>query len=124
MVMFGSGPSIGRAVAVEFGARGFDQVILVSRNLQRLEEDKAAVKAAASKPDTRVDIVIGDMSSEVSMAKAFQKIDTISENIEAIIVNGAHVAPSQLFEYTTEEIVNDFKVGLHVDPIYRLSFSL
>ena len=110
MILFGSGPSVGRAVACQFASQGFHHIVLASRNASRLEEDKVAVQNAAKDASLRVDTVICDLSDPASVSKALKQIDALVANPEAIIYNGARVAPSPLFETPVGVIENDFKV--------------
>jgi NAD(P)-dependent dehydrogenase (short-subunit alcohol dehydrogenase family) len=110
IVVFGSGPGIGRSVATHFASQGFDHLILLSRNASRLEEDKAAVNAAASNKNVRIDTTTVDLSSQESIQQALQHIDSLAQGIEVVFFNGARVAPTPLFETPVEEIENDFRV--------------
>jgi NAD(P)-dependent dehydrogenase (short-subunit alcohol dehydrogenase family) len=110
LVVFGSGPGIGRSVAVNFASHGFTHIILLSRNQQRLEQDKAAVVKAAGAQDIKVDTLIIDLSSQASIQKALAEIDGLAKSVEVVFYNGARVAPTPLFNTPVEDIENDFKV--------------
>jgi NAD(P)-dependent dehydrogenase (short-subunit alcohol dehydrogenase family) len=111
IVVFGAGPGIGRSVAAHFASQGFDHLILLSRNAQRLEEDKQAISAAASNKNVRIDTATVDLSSQESVQKALQQIDSLTEEIEVVFFNGARVAPTPLFETPVEDIEMDFRVS-------------
>jgi NAD(P)-dependent dehydrogenase (short-subunit alcohol dehydrogenase family) len=112
IVVFGSGPGIGRSVATQFASQDFDHLILLSRNARRLEEDKQAVSAAASNnKNVRIDTATIDLSSQESIENALHHIDSMTRNVEVVFFNGARVAPTPLFETPVEEIENDFRVS-------------
>jgi NAD(P)-dependent dehydrogenase (short-subunit alcohol dehydrogenase family) len=111
VAIFGIGPNVGRAIAIEFVSKAFDHLILLSRDANRLEKDKAAILAAVPSKQVRVDIVPVDLKDPQSVQNALKKIDSLTENIEAVIYNGARVAPSPLFETPVEDVENDFKVS-------------
>lgn len=112
IVVFGTGPQLGTTIAGRFASGGFDHLVLLSRNAARLEEDKKAVIAAAGRKNVRVDTITVDLSSEVSVKKALQKVDGLTSAVEVVLYNGARVAPTPLFETPAEDIVNDFKASL------------
>jgi NAD(P)-dependent dehydrogenase (short-subunit alcohol dehydrogenase family) len=111
VIIFGVGPNVGRAIAIQFAFKGFEHLILLSRDATRLEDDKAAILAAGNSRDVRIDTVSVDLRDPVSVQKALKHIDSLTQNIEVVIYNGARVAPSPLFETPVEQVVDDFKVG-------------
>lgn len=98
------------AVAAKFASHGFQHIILLSRNKERLENDKINVLAAANK-NARVDTIGVDLSNQASLAKALQKIDELTTEVEVVLFNGARVEPSRLLEFPVEEIEADFRVS-------------
>lgn len=108
IVVFGSGPGIGRSVAQEFGSNGFNHVILLARHHARLHQDKTAVENTSK--DVKVDLLTVNLADKASLKEALAKIDSLSKDIECVLYNGARVAPSTLLEFPVEEIELDFKV--------------
>lgn len=51
LLIFGSGPGIGRNVAMLFAERGFRKVVLMSRNKERLAQDADLVRSASADVD-------------------------------------------------------------------------
>ena len=120
IVVFGSGPGIGISVASRFASQGFDHVILLSRNAQRLAEEKQAVLAGARTEGLRVDAVPVDLADPTSLSHAFQQIDRLTQSVEVVFYNAARVAPSPLLEFPVEGIEYDFKVR---DDIHASMFN-
>ncbi|KIV99631.1 uncharacterized protein PV09_08696 [Verruconis gallopava] len=116
IAIFGVGPGIGRAVAVQFASQGFSHLILLSRNAQRLQENKVAVMSAAGSLDISIYTIVVDLSSQASLQAAFDHIDSLGLDLEVALYNGARVSPTPLFETPVQEIEADFKtttVGLY-----------
>lgn len=110
IVVFGSGPGIGRSVAQEFANNGFNHVILLARQNSNLQQDKMAIEKNTK--DVKIDTLIVDLADKASLQEAFDKLDTLTQNIECLVYNGARVAPSALMEFPVEEMELDFKVYL------------
>jgi len=108
VLVFGSGPGIGISVATNFASHGFDHIILLSRNAQRLEEDRKTV-AASIKSTARIDTVTVDLSDQESLKKALQQIDQLTSQIEVVFFNAARVGPSPLLEFPIEDLETDFR---------------
>lgn len=108
IVVFGSGPGIGRSVAQEFASNGFNHVILLARHHARLDQDKMAVEKSSK--DVKVDLLTVNLADKASVKEALTKIDSLSKDIECVFYNGARVAPSTLLEFPVEEMELDFKV--------------
>ncbi|QDS74738.1 hypothetical protein FKW77_000988 [Venturia effusa] len=105
IVVFGSGPGIGRSVAQEFASNGFTHVILLARHHGRLHQDKTAVEKCVK--DIKVDVLTVDLSDKASLQETLTKIDSLSKEIECVFYNGARVAPSTLLEFPVEEMELD-----------------
>jgi short-subunit dehydrogenase len=108
IVIFGSGPGIGRSVANEFASNGFNHVILLARNHARLHQDKIAVEKIST--NVKIDTITVDLADKASLKEALSKIDLLTKEIECVFYNGARVAPSSLLEFPVEEMELDFKV--------------
>jgi NAD(P)-dependent dehydrogenase (short-subunit alcohol dehydrogenase family) len=109
IVVFGSGPGIGRSVAQEFATNGFNHVILLARHHAHLYQDKIAI--AKSSTNVKIDTITVNLADKTSLKDALVKIDSLAEEIECILYNGARVAPSTLLEFPVEEMELDFKVN-------------
>ena len=110
ITIFGTGPGIGQAVAAEFATRGFDHVILLARNLQRLEDAKANILHDLGTKTVRISTVTVDLSEPESITNACQHLDQLSPIIEVVLYNAARVAPTSLFDTAVKDIEQDFKV--------------
>jgi NAD(P)-dependent dehydrogenase (short-subunit alcohol dehydrogenase family) len=115
LVLFGSGPGIGRHVASRFAEGHFQHIILLSRDQRRLEEDASIVRSAG--PGASVDIVPCDLSQLQSVRKALdsvaQKLQERGTHLEVVCFNAARVAKTQLLATPPEEMDTDFKVVTH-----------
>ena len=107
---FGSGPGVGRNVGAVFAEHGFEKVILLSRDANRLAEDAEFVKSAH--PASTVDVVPGDLSDHESVKKSLAKIDELLKGtpLEAVLYNAARLGKSPFFEFTPEDLENDLRV--------------
>lgn len=108
IVVFGSGPGIGRSVAQEFASNGFNHAILLARHHARLHQDKMAVEKSSK--DVKVDVLTVNLADKASLKEVLTKIDSLTKDIECVLYNGARVAPSTLLEFPVEEMELDFKV--------------
>lgn len=113
LILFGSGPGIGRAVACQFARQNFPHIILLSRNYERLQQDAYAVQQAA--PEATVDILTVDLSDLDAVRQALIEIDAILKNreipVEVVCFNAARVGKSDLLQSAPDELETDFKVS-------------
>lgn len=111
IVVFGSGPGIGNHVASEFVSHGFNHVILLARNEQRLKDEDAAFVSKASS-NVKVDTLALDLSDRSSISEILKKIDQLTqgEELEVVFFNAARIKPSGVLDVAVEEIEEDFKV--------------
>ncbi|KAB2575924.1 hypothetical protein DBV05_g5380 [Lasiodiplodia theobromae] len=121
LVIFGSGPGIGRHIASLFASRGFHDVVLLSRNPVRLEEDAAEVKSAA--PRAFVSTVATDLSNGESLTEALAQVDgKLREHgvmVETVLFNAARVGESDVLTFSAEELERDFKLA--VSSLYTVA---
>ncbi|KAF4545038.1 Short-chain alcohol protein [Lasiodiplodia theobromae] len=121
LVVFGSGPGIGRHIASLFASRGFHDVVLLSRNPVRLEEDAAEVKSAA--PRAFVSTVATDLSNGESLTEALAQVDgKLREHgvmVETVLFNAARVGESDVLTFSAEELERDFKLA--VSSLYTVA---
>ncbi|EME40874.1 hypothetical protein DOTSEDRAFT_74433 [Dothistroma septosporum NZE10] len=110
LVVFGSGPGIGRNVAALFAERGFSQIVLLSRNTDRLKEDADFVKSKASSAEV-INVKI-DLSSSDSVRKALEEVDDRLGNapVEAVLYNAARVGKSEILKFPAEDLKQDLQI--------------
>ena len=110
LLIFGSGPGIGRNVAVLFAERGFRKVILMSRNKQRLAEDADLVRSARAGVD--VQGITVDAADTDSARQALEKADEAlgATPLEFVLFNTARTGPSKFFDFSAEELEADLRV--------------
>jgi len=111
IVAFGSGPGIGNHTVSEFASHGFNHVILLARNEQRLKNEDASFVSKASS-SVKVDTLRLDLSELSSIPETLKKIDQLTkdEELEVVFFNAARIKPSGVLEVAVEEIGEDFKV--------------
>ena len=110
LIVLGSGPGIGLAVASKFAASGFSHIYLLSRNAERLENDKATVVSASSSKDIHVDTIVTDLAKPESLAAAFKQIEQDGTPVECVFFNAARVGPSEMLKFPVESMDDDIKV--------------
>ena len=112
LIVVGSGPGIGRNVAARFASGGFSKVILMSRNVERLEQDRRFVLSAA--PDATVHIVPVDLGETAELQHAFAAVDGVlaSCGVECVLFNAARLGASPMLEWPAEGLEKDLKVCL------------
>lgn len=111
IVAFGSGPGIGNHTVSEFVSHGFDHVILLARNEQRLHHEDAAFVSKANS-NIKVDTLRLDLANQSSISPVLKKIDELTqgEDLEVVFFNAARIKPSGVLDVSVEEIDEDFKV--------------
>jgi NAD(P)-dependent dehydrogenase (short-subunit alcohol dehydrogenase family) len=113
LLLIGSGPGIGSSVATVFASKGFNHVILISRDYKRLQDDRVKILLNVTGEYPRMDLIQADISDNNSLKQALQQVDALEGNIECVYFNAARVAPSPLLEFPIEVIEGDFKVRSH-----------
>lgn len=110
-VLIGSGPGIGRSTAALFAEKKFDIIVLISRNAERLEEDKRAVVAQAQKAGRKVEVktFAVDIVDSKALEKTLKEVGRLGE-LEVLLFNAARVEPTTLLETPAEAIMKDFQV--------------
>jgi short-subunit dehydrogenase len=81
VVVVGAGPGVGTAVAQAFAAKGHP-ILLVSRNIENLEELAAALRILGA----TVDVAIADASLAGDVARVIESVD---RPIDALVYNAA-----------------------------------
>jgi NAD(P)-dependent dehydrogenase (short-subunit alcohol dehydrogenase family) len=112
LVLIGSGPGIGLAVARLFATKRYSKIALLARNQERLVEARAAIISTASR--VRPDLDVRTYAVDISDAQALEKVLRETEKDlgppECVYFNAARVAPGSFFDTTVEEMESDFKV--------------
>ncbi|KAK7184330.1 short-chain dehydrogenase reductase sdr [Paraphaeosphaeria sporulosa] len=113
IVTFGAGPGIGNHISAEFALHGFNHVILLSRNEQRLSAEDAPFVSKVG-PNVKVDTLRLDLSDTPSIPSVLNKIDDLTqgEDLEVVFFNAARIKPSGVLDVSVEEIEEDFKVRI------------
>lgn len=111
LVVIGSGPGIGAATASFFSTKGFEKVVLISRDAGRLKEDCLAVEHAAQAVQKNVHVA--SWAADITDTAAFQKVlDKVASfgTVECVLFNAARVQQSDILKEPLEDIEYDFKV--------------
>jgi NAD(P)-dependent dehydrogenase (short-subunit alcohol dehydrogenase family) len=111
LVILGSGPGIGIAVAKVFSVRGFTHVALVSRNKERLAQDEDGVLDAIQERgySCRVKTWVCDISDLKQLNSTLQEIESFG-SLECVLFNPARVAGEPPLEESTQAVERDFRV--------------
>ncbi|KAK4494929.1 hypothetical protein PRZ48_014285 [Zasmidium cellare] len=112
LVVFGSGPGIGRNVASLFVERGFSKVILLSRDASRLKEDASYVKSAAA--GVSVSTVTIDLADTENVCKALGEVEKELGDtpLEAVLYNAARVGTSKILKFEAEGLERDLRISV------------
>jgi len=113
IVVFGSGPGIGRSTAAYFAEKGFKHVVLLSRDTSRLAEDAKFVSSAAS--DAKVQTLKIDLAADEDAIKSVlrevaNKLKAEGVPLEVVLYNAARVGPSKLLEFETKRLEEDIRI--------------
>lgn len=114
LVVLGSGPGIGVAIAQTFSVRGFTHIALVARNSERLKEDQDKVYDAIQERgySCQVKTWTCDMSDLDALKKTLGEIETFG-GLECVLFNAARVAGKPPLEENIMAIESDFRVGFY-----------
>ncbi|KAM0696744.1 hypothetical protein Q7P36_003993 [Cladosporium allicinum] len=117
LVILGSGPGIGIAVAKVFSVRGFTHVALVSRNKERLAQDEDNVLDAIQERgySCRVKTWVCDIADLKQLNGTLKEIESFG-SLECVLFNPARVAGKPPLDESNEAIEADFRltnIGLH-----------
>ncbi|KAH8660247.1 hypothetical protein BX600DRAFT_513868 [Xylariales sp. PMI_506] len=110
LIVIGSGPGTGRAVAAHFAQKRYDNVALISRQAGRLDEDKSFIQAAAARP-LNVKTYAIDITDEEVYASTLKKIETEFGTPETVFFNAARVQGSELLKISSEEVEQELKIN-------------
>jgi NAD(P)-dependent dehydrogenase (short-subunit alcohol dehydrogenase family) len=111
-VIVGSGPGIGSHVAALFAQKGFQRVILMSRNVTRLRDDAMIVRSAV--PRAIVETVSVDLADTQHVERALKEVDRRLAGMapECIVFNAARSGVSKMPEWPTEGFQRDLQVSV------------
>lgn len=109
IVITGAGSGLGRAMAIRFAGDG-DSVVLLGRNLDKLEKVAGEIGARAM-------AVACDVCSADSVQAAFGKIAGRFPNIDVLINNAAFVERVSFETATDDQIFNSFATNT-IGPAY------
>lgn len=107
IVIIGSGPGIGQAVAEKFGTKGFS-VALISRRKEKLEK----LKNELIEKGIDAHAFVGDAGDTESMKDAFNQIWEIWEHIDVLHYNVAKIKMVNMANETADGLTRDFKVNV------------
>lgn len=110
IIVFGSGPGVGRNVAALFAERGFKKVILTSRDANRLSQDADFVRSASA--GVSVDVVPFDLGKADEVQAGLKKVEESLKgtSLECVLFNAARLGPSKFFDFPAEDLENDLRV--------------
>ncbi|MGI4951816.1 MAG: SDR family NAD(P)-dependent oxidoreductase, partial [Janthinobacterium lividum] len=112
IMIIGTGPAIGRAVAEKFGKASWS-IVLTARNADRLAGEAAALSAMG----VRVHAVPADATNPVALRAAIAEGDRLSGGLTVVHFNAAVVRRQDLFSMTDAEVTSDLAInvaaGLH-----------
>jgi short-subunit dehydrogenase len=110
LILFGAGPGIGNHVAFEFAVKGIEHIILLSRKIQRLQNEDARFVTKSN--STKVDTLRVDLADTKSIPDVLKQLDSMTEgeDVEVVFFNAARIKPSEVLGVSIEEIDEDFKV--------------
>ena len=122
LVVFGSGPGIGIAVAKLFAQKHFERIALCSRSAERLASEKTEFEEAAKKAGRHVQVSTypTDLSNLDSLRKTLGKVEKLGP-LGLVYHNAARINPTEVLATSVEEIEEDFRVSsLRVHESTRL----
>jgi NAD(P)-dependent dehydrogenase (short-subunit alcohol dehydrogenase family) len=114
IVVVGSGPLIGTAVASHFASQQFSDVALLSRNNERLQTDAKNVRLAAEAAGYKVNVLTYpvDVSITSELESTLLKIVQDLGPPEVVVYNASRVGGGRFFEADEKSVDDDFRVSL------------
>lgn len=124
LVLIGSGPMIGVSTASLFATRKFSNIALISRDANRLAQDRDSVLSVTKATGTNV--TVRTFPTDIKDTRAFEK--TLKEvegmgRVSVVIFNAARVGASEMFKFPEEEIIEDFKVCSELTHFYNIGLT-
>ena len=108
LFIVGSGPMIGSHVARLFATKSFTKIALFSRSSSNLFRGASFVTSAASSAD--VSIYSADVTDHAALTTALEKALSEVGTPEVVVYNAARINYGMFGQYSTEDIVEDFKI--------------
>lgn len=105
IVILGAGEGISFEVAKIFLSEGFE-VVLVSRNLKRLEKYRTRLS------EDKVKIYDADLSDETQLNTVIGNILEDNDSIDVVLYNAANIAADTIFDVSFKGLIEDFKVNV------------
>ncbi|KAK4249187.1 hypothetical protein C7999DRAFT_39740 [Corynascus novoguineensis] len=109
LLVVGSGPGIGRAVASIFASKRYTNIVLLARRLESLKQEQAAIETVTSGVNVKTYAV--DVTDSVAVGEALDDADAALGKPECIFYNAARVLPSSFFDHDVQDIEYDFKIN-------------
>lgn len=127
LIVFGAGPGIGNVryayclphisltyyqnTAVAFAKKGIDHIILLARDIERLQSSDAPFVSKASS-SVKVETVRIDLADPNFVPSVLKQLDDLTqgENVEVVFFNAATIKPNDVLGVSVDEIHEDFKV--------------
>ncbi|KAF2490448.1 NAD(P)-binding protein [Lophium mytilinum] len=116
VLVIGSGPGIGNHVGATFAAQGFNRVILLARNAERIKKDKKDVESKSGRSGISVETIQADISNKAALKDALNQVEKVGGNIECVFFNAARILPAEILSEpvdTIEEDVNTTIIALY-----------
>lgn len=112
LLILGSGPGIGVAIASNFSVRGFTHIALVSRDSTRLAKDQDTVLDAIQERgySCQVKTWTCDLADFAALERVLGEVEGFGE-VEVVVFNAARVAGKGPLEEGVESIEGDFRVS-------------
>lgn len=113
LLLIGSGPGIGVAVASLFAQKHFDHIALFARNSSQLQADKETILSSAADVGRQVHVRTWkvDISDLEQFKAALTEVQSFG-TLECVYFNAARVGGSNFFDFPVEDIELDLRVGL------------
>ncbi|OGM45914.1 short-chain alcohol dehydrogenase [Aspergillus bombycis] len=113
LLLIGSGPGIGVAVASLFAQKHFDHIALFARNPSQLQADKETILSSAADVGRQVKVRTWkvDISDLEQFKAALTEVQSFG-TLECVYFNAARVGGSNFFDFAVEDIELDLKVSV------------
>ncbi|KAE8322446.1 hypothetical protein BDV39DRAFT_218596 [Aspergillus sergii] len=113
LLLIGSGPGIGVAVASLFAQKHFDHIALFARNPSQLQADKETILSSAADVGRQVHVRTWqvDISDLEQFKAALTEVQSFG-TLECVYFNAARVGGSKFFDFPVEDIELDLKVSV------------
>jgi NAD(P)-dependent dehydrogenase (short-subunit alcohol dehydrogenase family) len=112
LIVCGSGPGVARGIATLFAERGFQKIILMSRNAERLSEDAQHVCSGSA--TVAVYEVPVDFGDKEQVHEGLRRVElALGETpLDCVLYNAAKTAKSAILEYPADDFRADLQVGV------------